>query len=286
MSAEDSIIAKYVIKYDGLACEEHVIDLSAFGTSLQGLGDTLSIAGTYVLTGQIPVKASDYKVKVYTDAKIQAKSIDVYAFVQGLQQAVGTITGIKEIFNSILSFLFSKMDKNDSDTARLAIEKLSWLAEQSDKARHSETEKVLDILRVLTQASNKKALSPVGSQCSELKLIDSAETVFNADQAVKAAVSKSIPQSVSKLSEYDVYLYELNKLNCSCKLCKQEDYDENFDNPKTYPGKIVDENFKSQNGNPYLDAFASGKLLHIVAKEITSKSGAVSYSISDAYLDE
>ena len=106
---------QYQIKYDDLTRGEHRIDLNELGKSLQGFATVFSTVGTYVIANKLPEKTSEYKVQISTDAKIKEGSAEIIAFISAAIQALGDISIIKEYFDVICAFIFSKREQSDMD---------------------------------------------------------------------------------------------------------------------------------------------------------------------------
>ncbi|WP_406030675.1 hypothetical protein [Succinivibrio sp.] len=279
---------QYQIKYDDLTRGEHRIDLNELGKSLQGFATVFSTVGTYVITNKLPEKTSEYKVQISTDAKIKEGSAEIIAFISAAIQALGDISSIKEYFDVICAFIFSKREQSDMDRVLEYLKTRDAIDLEKEKLHHEETMETIKSLTKLADTSVKNSLSSIGNGCKTIQLSsglinEPLKVISNVDSDIKKVIYKK-DQSKEEVSQtLEILIYSLNKKTANCNFYKKEQVDKyELDDSielTSYSGRITDPNFELLL-NAYTTAFSNDSFLKVVAKVKHNQNGDV-YYISD-----
>ncbi|SFJ74071.1 hypothetical protein SAMN04487865_1001108 [Succinivibrio dextrinosolvens] len=279
---------QYQIKYDDLTRGEHRIDLNELGKSLQGFATVFSTVGTYVITNKLPEKTSEYKVQIFTDAKIKEGSAEIIAFISAAIQALGDISTIKEYFDVICAFIFSKREQSDMDRVLEYLKTRDAIDLEKEKLHHEETMETIKSLTKLADSSIKNSLSSIGNGCKTIQLSsglinEPLKVISNIDSDIKRVIYKKDPPKEEASQNIEILIYSLNKKTANCNFYQKEQVDKyELDDSielTSYSGKITDPNFELPL-NAYTTAFSNDSFLKVVAKVKHNQNGDV-YYISD-----
>lgn len=283
------------IKNKDLKLGEYRISLEDFAKSLSGYSNVLSIVGTYSVSGRIEEKPENWIVDVVTDAKLAPGSIEIIAIISAISQAaqpIGeTINSIRELFNAMCSFIFSKRSDSDSQNAVNAILNYSIESQKitADTAKHA-----IDKIAEITKMYSRNALNPIGKSCGEIDLIQPAtnlqekdKLIATVDNEVKKVISKNEQPVVSQIMEFDIILCSLNKISNKCTFIKAEDcpnnnYYENDNESFIKHNAVISDDAFSLPSNVYTTAFNTGEILRVQAKLKTTAKNKI-YNIYDAH---
>lgn len=279
---------QYQIKYDDLTRGEHRIDLNELGKSLQGFATVFSTVGTYVIANKLPEKTSEYKVQISTDAKIKEGSAEIIAFISAAIQALGDISTIKEYFDVICAFIFSKREQSDMDRVLEYLKTRDAIDLEKEKLHHEETMETIKSLTKLADSSIKNSLSSIGNGCKTIQLSsglinEPLKVISNIDSDIKRVIYKKDPPKEEASQNIEILIYSLNKKTANCNFYQKEQVDKyELDDSielTSYSGKITDPNFELPL-NAYTTAFSNDSFLKVVAKVKHNQNGDV-YYISD-----
>ena len=284
---------QYQIKYDDLTRGEHRIDLNELGKSLQGFATVFSTVGTYVIANKLPEKTSEYKVQISTDAKIKEGSAEIIAFISAAIQALGDISIIKEYFDVICAFIFSKREQSDMDRVLEYLKTRDAIDLEKEKLHHEETMETIKSLTRLADTSIKNSISSIGNGCKTIQLSsglinESLKVVSNIDSDTKKVIYKKDQSKEETSQNLEILIYSLNKKTANCNFYQKEQFDKyELDDSielTSYSGRITDPNFELPL-NAYTTAFSNDSFLKVVAKVKHNQNCDV-YYISDVIPDK
>ena len=111
--SDDAVKLKII--FDGKEAQNHALPLGDLGKSLQGIASVIAVSGTFVLSHEIPLRPSEYKVQVYTKAEFKAGSIEIILYIKTiadyLKEFGEVAAGILALMG-LLKMIFGKRDKN------------------------------------------------------------------------------------------------------------------------------------------------------------------------------
>lgn len=292
---------EYVIKFEGLTAGEHAMDLGALGESLQGFSKILGVAGDFASHGRYTRKYSGLGVRVVTDGKFAAGSLEVTATVIGILPEL--FSGLAEaVVTAVVSYVISKRSEEDmsrlSDSLNQAISQATALKEalakqvaeqdaknvqllqQQNALLMQQQKALLDVVKTMSVslgAAAREALSPVGKYCSSVSLHTEGKCVAQIDPAMKAAIEER-KQEVTQLGSFSGVLTAIDRDSGSCKVAPVED-----DGTRS-AGVIWDTTLQDAN-NPYFMPLITGSPLSFKAKAVLNKDGEpVKFYITEAQL--
>lgn len=266
---------QYRLKFDGLKKGEHRIDLNELGKSLQGFANAFATIGTYSISNRITSKAAEYQVSVTTDAKIHEGSIDIWAIISASAQCCANILDIKNMFDAVCAFIFSKREQSDMDKFLEYLESRDQKDLEKDKMKHEENLAILNFLSKAVDSNLKNCLSPIGKTCNSISLgsgnnnkIEKEVSYIDTNIKNTLLTKNTEKEEISKTIE--IILVALNKKTCSCQFYLKDDYinaedEEERNELSTYSGKITDPNFDLPS-NSYTRAFDANSPIKVVAK--------------------
>lgn len=272
-------ICRYKIKYADLTSGEHRIDMSEFAKSLQGF------AGVFTEIGRL-LKYD--KVTVETDAEIKPGSIDIWAIISSVQQAAADISGMKELYDTVTAYVFSKRERPDMDKV-LDVLKAQMASQheehmQQTAARHEEAMKALEIFQRQMDKPCRCGVGLVGKNCASIQISDSEDKVIaRIDKETRNyLLQKPKDEVVSTEMEMEIVLREMDLTKMSCKFCMNEEYQMSEEaEPQQYKAVIQDPDVNLP-GNRYTKSFSEQKPLRVSVKIQKSSAGS-KYFIMDAF---
>lgn len=279
---------QYQIKYENLSRGEHRIDLSELGKSLQGFATVFSTIGSYVLTNKIPKKTSEYKVQISTDAKIKEGSVEIMAIISAAIQTLGDISTIKDYFDVICAFIYSKREQINMDKVFEYLKTRDAVELEKEKLHHEETMEIIRTLAKLADPSVKNSLTSIDNGCKTIQLSSSLinkplTKVSNIDSEIKSAIYKKEQTQEECSQTFEILIYSLNKKTTFCNFYQKDQVKKHeIDNTvklTSYSGKITDPNFELPI-NSYTTAFSHNSFLKVIAKVKHNQNGDL-YYISD-----
>lgn len=287
-NAKITDLFQYRLKYDGLKKGEHRIDLNELGKSLQGFANAFSIIGTYSVSDRITSKSTEYKVSITTDAKIYEGSVEIWAIISATLQCCPNISDIKNLFDAVCTFIFSKREQSDMDKFLEYLESRDQKDLEKDEMRHEENLALINIISKCVDPNLKNCLAPIGKTCNSIKLgvgnnnqVEKEVSVIDSNVKNNLLARNHEKEEISKTIE--IILVALNKKTCSCQFYFNEDYvnkeDDDANDISTYSGKITDPNFELAS-NSYTKAFDSNTPIKVIAK-IKHNTNNDIYYISD-----
>ena len=264
-------ICRYKIKYADLTSGEHRIDMSEFAKSLQGF------AGVFTEIGRL-LKYD--KITVETDAEIKPGSIDIWAIISSVQQAVADISGMKELYDTVTAYVFSKRERSDMDKVLdMLKEQMASQHEehmQQAAARHEESMKALEIFQRQMDKPCRCGVGLVGKNCASIQISDSEDKVIaRIDKETRnCLLQKPKDDVVSTEMELEIVFCEMNLEKKSCKYYLADDYQFREDDAElaVHRAFIRDPDFDVP-GNAYISAFSRQEPLKVSAKIQHSKTG-------------
>lgn len=275
-SKDNTIFIK--LHYEGMQCNDHVIELAPFAKSLQGFSKLSSNIGGLV-------SGNPNNVKIFTGVNVQKGSVVVDVAIQVMSGVF-----VQASINLFSLFLKRYMKKGYINRIEIENEVLKLEQEKRDKKNnefvnsirdcYGKSELPIDLCYDLAikffknypklKAPGKDFLNTIENNCNSIQAKIGNEELFNADVITQRSFKNS--DTKTETVECNIVLKKLDKENGVCSLY--------VDGDKTpISASIVDINFSSET-NEYLDSFANRSeyqtdTLRVMAQKRTNEEGKI-----------
>ena len=273
------------LRYDGLDADNHEIELSSLGESIQGFARIISTAAHFAVTQQYSKKVTAQAVKVCA-TETKANCFTLSAALNWVSQsqifsgAAGTIAGI--IIQYVLTRNSNKTEemKQISEALKQAIEALG----NKDNETIDKLVKVIEKMAIDLKPASRQATSPIGKTCKEISLKagsvkQSNKAIVTLDENDKAEIDKLEPNEITGIQEFQIYITALDKFKKTAKVCFSTDELSDRINASILDPLLEEEN------NPYILALDKGELITVIAKASLKNGDILKLHIFDIVPD-
>lgn len=271
-----------ILRYDGLAADQHRIDLGQVGASLQGAAQLLGTAGTVALTGEYAKRSPALSVRVYAGIpnhacwELPAIIVSIMPPLVPMFPTIADITrkAATKAVTSIVNYAVATIAGKKSETVAAMETVQKAMAEVGHTSRHAMD--VVERIAANNRPSIRLLVTPVGTACETMRIGKPADGAIQIDQEMRAAIDAPDPIQISPAKQFDVLLSELDLKNGSCKFALRDSDDPDH----RVIGDITDPLIYVPD-NPYSQALSSQRWLSVTAKAEIKDGELTKLFISD-----
>lgn len=284
---QDMLFDPIPIRYEGIDADRHEIELGSFGESIQGISRILATTGNFALTETFVKKlpAHDVRVLVRTTDHHCFEVVAVLKSV--LQHPIGGVvfSGIgTALLTALVSYVFAKASGRKQE-----MEHLRSVLEVAIKELGNRDQKHIDrLLQVIEKMSDalspsaRKAVSPVGESCANMRIGKGEHNPIIIDKATKDSMFEMDEKEILPEKIYHIKIREIDLDKKTCRIVIIEDGNtEEEDAQDRIKGIITDPAIGVPN-NIYVSSMALDESIHIKAKAVIKGGELDVIYISDA----
>lgn len=281
ITGEPSLIP-FEIRYEGRSAADHVMPISALAESLDGFGRIYSVVGHFVCTGEYAKQLQALNATAYA-REPQAKCYSMLGMVDW-SSSTGIFSGFAgAVLSAVIAVIYNRASGNAKE-----MKHLRELFEKQLGFSQDVSQRLLDTVDRLSgalQTSAKKSASPIGGSCDRIDLYADGKLHESLDISHRDALFAEEAEPIAPERQYTILISEMDRVNRTCKASfasgdTEESQDEDG-SPRRISCSITDP-AASQEGNPYILAFASGRPLQVKAKAIIRAGLIAKLYISDS----
>lgn len=212
---DSNTFATVPIRYDGMDAEQHQIELSSLGESLQGMARVLAVTGHFVLTQEYVKQYQAHDIKVLV-AEPKANCFSIHAVLEFAKQQQVFAGIAAPALSAILAWIFARSaNRRDEmkalkDSLDKAINTLASNNQETIQRMLGTMERMADALRPAV----REAVKPIGRTCTQMT-VDGSIVV---DQAAAEAIRSEAIDEVTAEKTWRIRITELDLESSSAKV--------------------------------------------------------------------
>lgn len=204
---DDKTLAIVPIRYDGMDAEQHQIELSSLGESLQGMARVLAVSGHFVVTQEYVKQYQAHEVRVLV-GEPKANCFLIHAVIEFAQQQQLFSGAGGAALGAILTWLFARAS-NKREEMKAIKDSLDRAIQLMAGNNHDDVQRLLSTVEKMADALRpaiRDAVKPVGRTCTQMT-IDGNVVV---DQASADAIRSEAMDEVTAEKTWKVRITELD----------------------------------------------------------------------------
>lgn len=263
------------IRYEGGDAENHAIDLSQLGQSLQGMARVLAVSAHFAQTGKYNKQFDTLSVKVVAKPvedhhcyEVSAAVMKVVTNGDVLWSGIGTA-----LFMAVVGYVFNRRKEEELKHLSAALQQSLGQQGETQARLLATIEKLADAL----QPAVRQALTPVGQSVGSINIrpAGEAEASVKLDAATKALSAASKDNLITEARSFSGVISELDMLSGACKVALESD-------PESRVVSIITDPLVTRPRNSYAIAMSDLRPVKLTAKaEVDQDGGIVKLYISD-----
>lgn len=258
------------IRYDGGDAEQHSIELSVLGESMQGMARVLAVTGNFVVTGDYVKQYQAMDVRVLVKEP-EANCYTIVALIQTVAQHPLFVSATSAVVGAIVHWLFARASGNKEEMKALkdTLDKVLELQGKNQDQLHATLEKMADALK----PAIRQAVAPVGKSVGTMTIAGS----YVVDEATATAIRAQSETEVGHERTWELVITELDTENKTGKVRLAGD------DGKRIKVKITDP-LAETTPSPYAVAMANASTLMVRGKPTLRDGDIDTIFVSDLVL--
>lgn len=262
MLSDHAVSEPLIIRYDGMDADQHVIEITAFGESLKGMGRIISVAANFAVTEKL-VQHQDARAVRVVAKPPEAHCFELVAVVQWVNQNALATTVVGGLTVSLVAYIFSKLAGNKAEMKELRTALETAIKELGNRDQQI-IDRLLDTVDRMSESlrpAAKQALAPIGKTAATVSVRSSkgAGHVKVIGLPDKEAIDADEPTEIDEERNYSIRFHEMNIDTATCRVSLSDDDEARI------PAVVTDPVATTSN-NPYAVAFAAQTELTVRAK--------------------
>lgn len=263
----------YSIRYDGLDADDHKIDLSQLGISLQGFARILAVIAHFSYTGSYNKQYDALSVKVFAVPTDEHHCFEVKAWISKVVGSENLWSGTGGgLLVALINYLFGRRRAEEMKYLNEALKQSMGQNAENNKMLIATIERLVEGLK----PSAKQALSPIGETCKSISIHKGDVSVSSFDENTKSRFYDELVNKIENSRRFSGIISEMDMETGTCKVL--------LDSSETgrRTNAVISDPIGKRPGNPYVLAMSQGARIAFIAKpEVDADGDVVRLHISD-----
>lgn len=259
---------QFSIRYEGGNADEHMLELSQLGQSLQGFARVLAVCSHLANTGKYNKQYDSLSVRVYAAPVQEHHCYEVLTVIKDIALSKELWSGFGGVAVTLLTqYVFGRRSAEEMKYLSEALKQsLGQNASMADRLLTT-----IDRMAEALQPAAKQALAPVGNSCQSIGIYKPGEEkpFMVLDQGTKNALNHGPDVQITELKTFVGVISEMDMETGGCRVTV-----EGLEGAGRITATITDPVGRSA-GNPYALAMAKAMPITFSAKAEVDPDGNI-----------
>jgi hypothetical protein len=260
-----------------LDADKHVIEITALGESLKGIGRIIAVTANFAATEKFTPHQDARSIRVVAKPP-EVHCFEVTAVLEWVNQNSLATTVVGGLTVTLVSYIFSKLAGNKAEMKELRTALETAIKELGNREQQV-VDRLLDTVDKMAESlrpSAKQALAPIGKTAATLSVRSASDAGRSKliGLADKEAIESREPTEIDLERQYNVVIHEMNLDTATCRVSLADD-------PEGRIAAIITDPVAILSNNVYATAFASQTEIAVKAKAASRDGKVEKLYISD-----